>query len=609
MADISFISRSASQMSQVFRRLYMLACIKGLRQSLARHCFSLGFAISTFFLFVLPSWVLAIEFDGGWVTGNVDTTVSFGAISRVQERDASIVCSANGGTAHGCNADDGNLNYDTGIVSRIGKVISDVELTHKSDKVGAFFRVRGFVDTRNNSRTDTKRTPLSDRALDLVGRHADLLDAYGWARFDLAGRDGEIRVGKHVLNWGESTFIGGGINAVNPVDMATMRMPGSELREALLPVNMFSLSFDATENLSAEAFYQFDWEKTIAEPAGSYFSTNDFATGGGSQVHLGFGDLPDTGSGAIGAVSRSYDNTPGDAGQWGVAFRYFSKDLNDTEFGLYYMNHHSRLPVISGTAGSAAPVIPPRNYFNEYPEDIDLLGASFNTSLGKWAVQGEYSFKNNAPLQIDDIELLFAASGLPPTLHQLGTTYALNDYVRGYIKRDVSQLQATVSRTFGNIMGANEFIFVTEAAMTHVHGMPSKGSLRLDGPGTFTSGNPYHATGNPGAQHTGKTAESWDHFADATSWGYRLRGRWRYNNAIKGINLLPHMAFHHDVSGVSPGPGGNFIEDRKAVRLGLGATYQHEWEVDLSYTSFFGAGRYNLLNDRDFVAFNLKYSF
>ncbi|MGH6634650.1 MAG: DUF1302 family protein [Gammaproteobacteria bacterium] len=39
------------------------------------------------------------------------------------------------------------------------------------------------------------------------------------------------------------------------------------------------------------------------------------------------------------------------------------------------------------------------------------------------------------------------------------------------------------------------------------------------------------------------------------------------------------------------------------------ATYQQQWEWDINYTNFFGAGRHNLLSDRDFVAFNLKYSF
>ncbi|MBT8419724.1 MAG: DUF1302 domain-containing protein, partial [Gammaproteobacteria bacterium] len=140
--------------------------------------------------------------------------------------------------------------------------------------------------------------------------------------------------------------------------------------------------------------------------------------------------------------------------------------------------------------------------------------------------------------------------------------------------------------------------------VTHVHDMPSKDTLRLEGPGTFTPGS---VAGS--AAGGAPSVESADHFADATSWGYRLAGRWTYNDVFKGINLLPHTAFQHDVSGVSPGPAGNFIEDRKAITLGIMATYKEEWAADISYTSFFGAGHYNLLNDRDYVAFNLKYSF
>nr|NIN34837.1 DUF1302 family protein [Gammaproteobacteria bacterium]NIN62350.1 DUF1302 family protein [Gammaproteobacteria bacterium]NIO62359.1 DUF1302 family protein [Gammaproteobacteria bacterium]NIQ20031.1 DUF1302 family protein [Gammaproteobacteria bacterium]NIT06179.1 DUF1302 family protein [Gammaproteobacteria bacterium] len=47
----------------------------------------------------------------------------------------------------------------------------------------------------------------------------------------------------------------------------------------------------------------------------------------------------------------------------------------------------------------------------------------------------------------------------------------------------------------------------------------------------------------------------------------------------------------------------------KAVSVGLGAEYLNEWEADLSYTSFFGAGTQNLLYDRDFVSFSISYSF
>ena len=47
-----------------------------------------------------------------------------------------------------------------------------------------------------------------------------------------------MRAGKQVVNWGESTFIGGGINSINPIDVSAFRRPGAEIKEGLIPVNM-----------------------------------------------------------------------------------------------------------------------------------------------------------------------------------------------------------------------------------------------------------------------------------------------------------------------------------------------------------------------------------
>ena len=40
-----------------------------------------------------------------------------------------------------------------------------------------------------------------------------------------------------------------------------------------------------------------------------------------------------------------------DSGQYGAAFRMFAPGLNETEFGFYYLNYHSRLPTINGRTG------------------------------------------------------------------------------------------------------------------------------------------------------------------------------------------------------------------------------------------------------------------
>ena len=70
------------------------------------------------------------------------------------------------------------------------------------------------------------------------------------------------------------------------------------------------------------------------------------------------------------------------------------------------------------------------------------------------------------------------------------------------------------------------------------------------------------------------------------------------------------MIWRHDVGGNSPANLGPFLEDRKVVTLGLGASYLSDTLTgDLSYTNSFGAGRHNTLNDRDFVSFTIRFNY
>jgi hypothetical protein len=130
-------------------------------------------------------------------------------------------------------------------------------------------------------------------------------------------------------------------------------------------------------------------------------------------------------------------------------------------------------------------------------------------------------------------------------------------------------------------------------------------------------------------------------FPTQFSWGYRLAAKADYNSVFgTPITLSPRIAFNHDVHGITPGPGGNFLEGRKSATLGLEANYLNSWVFDLSYTSFWGGGRggstdvllppgvecpssgsttggvcsvkgtpFNQIHDRDFYSFTVKYSF
>lgn len=296
-------------------------------------------------------------YDGDTVQADLDTTISMGLSWRVQDRDDEIIGVANGGKAYSLNGDDGNLNYGKGLTSRVLKVTSELEL--RTEQFGAFVRGSGFYDFEVMG-DGGERTDLTDDAKNQVGRRVDLLDAYLWGNFDLGPMPLQIRVGEQVVSWGESTFIQGGINTINPIDVSAIRVPGAELREALKPEGMVWASLGLTDNFSLEGLYLYDWEETVIDPTGSYWSTNDFAGDGGQKVMLGFGEFPDEGNASVEdtflAVPRGPTSYASEQGQFGVALRAFAPGLNDTEFGFYYLRYNSRLPVISATTGTAAGV-------------------------------------------------------------------------------------------------------------------------------------------------------------------------------------------------------------------------------------------------------------
>ena len=185
-------------------------------------------------------------------------------------------------------------------------------------------------------------------------------------------------------------------------------------------------------------------------------------------------------------------------------------------------------------------------YFTEYPEDIQLFGVSFNTQLATTgiALQGEVSYRQDVPLQFDDVELLFAALTpfeavalaaqgiqMPATCAAPVTTLArcgqlgafgVDQVVQGWGFFDVWQGQMTATQAFPPMLGASQLVAVVEAGMTKVDGMPDKTTggpngqgLRLNGPGTSVSGNVPLA-----GRHFGEV-EPLDRFADENSWGYR----------------------------------------------------------------------------------------
>jgi hypothetical protein len=338
-----------------------------------------------------------LEFSGfdDEVRGSLDTTVSYGQLWRVQGRDKS---------SDDINVNDGNRNFNTGKVSEVYKLTSDLEISYKN--FGMFLRGSGFYDSRimdkrtnyndnNDPPQPGQNAPDNDSFTRATrreaGRHAEILDAYVHGQWQMGDMPIGARLGRQVFNWGEGLFYRGGVNTTNPINAAAFRLPGAELKEVLMPIEALNLNVGLSDNLSLEAFYQFNWKETRLDPVGTYFSETDLFAKGGTTAYapvpelrplgalyqsmsaLGVGGLQGgpgvDGSGHLKVGAIGSDLNARDDGQFGLAFRYIAEQLNSTEFGVYLVNYHAKEPTIhadlgayegldlAGLAAAATPVV------------------------------------------------------------------------------------------------------------------------------------------------------------------------------------------------------------------------------------------------------------
>ena len=580
--------------------------------------------------------VQALDYELGEVKVNLDTKLSAGLAWRVEARDPKLIGIANGGTAFSTNGDDGNLAYETGdIVSGITKVTSDLSVSWKDYGLftraslgwnGAldhknFFDENDYGPTRGYSQDVRKRKNADVHAH--VGHYADLLDAYVYTSQEILGQSVALRVGKQVVNWGESTLVLNGLNSILALDANRIRSPGFELEEVIYPHNQVWISSGIGLGLNLEAFYQLRWEPTVIDASGTFWSSNDFAGIGGNAANLGFGRAdentrpftpcsapPAAGNQCVPVgsyVPRGADVTPGNDGQYGAALRGTISALNEMEVAIYGTNYHSRLPLYSGTSRAGGGLTPATtaNYFVEYPKDIRMYGLSFNTTLPlELSIQGEYSFKEGQPLQIDDVELLLAGLGAPSQINRVPGATLGGQYLRGWRRHDVSQVDIGLTRIFGPSawLKSDQTIALFEAAVTHIHDLPSQSVLRYEGPATYTPGDAATAASQGLPQQKAG-------YATASSWGYKVLARFDYNNFLNLVNLKPTLRWDHDVRGISPTPLTNFVANRRQLTASLGFTYRSNFSGEVGYTTYFGGGQQNLLSDRDFVDAAIKYSF
>ncbi|MFT7412320.1 MAG: hypothetical protein ACI9J4_000677 [Paraglaciecola sp.] len=364
---------------------------------------------------------------------------------------------------------------------------------------------------------------------------------------------------------------------------------------------------------------------------------------------------------AVREFSSAAHDDADDQGQYGIKFSYYAEELNGTEFSAYVINYHSQRPLIAGKSADfrelapilagaptsssdldylAANTITKDNVHNlkafaktrfEYPEDLKLYGFSFNTNVGETALAGEIAYRVDEPLQIDDVEILYAASPQQLAIAQLRPDLAgisqFDNYLlsigeqplgsgesaQGYLTSDTMQIQATATHLFGPTLGTDNLVILGEVGYISIQDFPDPSLIRLNGPGSVRTAtiepDPVSGGTREGLHIGLSNGPETNPFPTSSAWGYRILANATFNNIFAGINMNTRFTFAHDVNGITPDPLFLFVEDRKSSSLSFTFDYLSKMSATIGYNTFWGGvGNTNTLSDRDFVSFNFKYS-
>jgi hypothetical protein len=301
--------------------------------------------LATVLLLAYGAQAGAFEFEteGGW-KGSFNNTLSVSSSWRAEAPSSGLYSNADGihagygpGGTGGSNTDSGTLNWDKGDrFSTPFKLLSELSL--RKGEMGGFLRVKAWYDQALNDEAvragngDQNHTPnarLSDASQPSLNKYdgIELLDAYVYNTFEIGDRPLQLRLGRQVVNWGESLFIQG-INQLNPIDVPALHRPGTEIKEALLPVWSLYGNLGFGNGASLEAFYQFKWEQTIIDSCGGYWSPVEWAlsTSAGSGCKAATTTLGGDSNFAQFAAGNYIPLSDGkdgdDSNQWGLAFRF-----------------------------------------------------------------------------------------------------------------------------------------------------------------------------------------------------------------------------------------------------------------------------------------------
>lgn len=543
--------------------------------------------------------------SGDWA-GSLDTTLSYSVGYRMQGQDKRLIARANGGQGENratINSDDGNLNFKKGErFSELLKLTSELNLRYQ-ERYGVSVQGVAFHDFELMDRQRRHRQ-ISSAALREVGSGAELLATFAYGRWLLGDRALDVRLGRQVVNWGETLFYPNSVDAINPIDAGALRVPGAAVKDAYIPTPMVYAAFELRDGLRIEGYWQSAsaWEHSRIEPCGSFHSVLDMLGEGCDYLAV---PLSRSGPGfdnpvqaaAYGKaqgfsatslpssvfISRGPDMDADNSAQYGVALHWQPPQLGRTEVGVYYLRYNMHAPMLGMTVGQplptqSAPRVSPVSptYYAEYLEKRDLFGISFNTLITgdnpsyNLKLAGELSYRPDTPVALGFSEYM------PAALTGASAGLAVGTRLDGYREKSMYQASLSAIYSFTGLLGADSAALAGEVLGSRVPGLES-------------------------------SIDYYDASADA--YGAQARLQLTYANVFDRVSLVPRISYQHSIAGVAPPFTNGLDQGARSWSLGLEAIHEKAVSVGMLYVGYGGGGLSNKRADRDYLGFRIRYSF
>lgn len=590
----------------------------------------------------------ALDYKIGNVAVSINTTATWGFGIRTGDPSCQLVgdpnasgCGGNVNTQAWSAADNGNLNYRGGqAFSNYAKLTTEILV--KDPDLGLTVLARGGY-LYDFAAADTDRTKLNNSAKEQVAYPGSLLDLWVGKDFQIGDRSWRARIGNQVINWGESLFLFGGINATNAIDYQRSLVPGTQIKEYVLPAPMLNVAGSIIPGLNTEAYYQFDWNKTQYPPVGSYWSfTDSFGNGIRDPVTFSTSNFnvfgPDAGGiagarglrrigvgqqftlnnqlvagqipGAVGAPIL-LDRNPPQEGQFGVSLHY-KPPGSVIDFGLYALNYHDKSPVattVRDTAASAGIA-----YQYSYRSNRQLYGISTNFPLGDWAVGAELSYRPRdavtlggcfTPGQPLDGNVNFnpLPSGNCP-LWADKQKYEV--HVTGLLQLSPSDYPMIM-----HPLHADTGFLSIELVGTEYPGVDSKGMSRtIDGVQVVQLPDAAYVNW---LNNVGKPNATPEGVGTAFSAGAIIDFNWTYDaSLIPGFQVTPGVTYFRALTGDTPTFTANYLQNAQSLNFYvLFSKNPGTWQGGLNFSYYFGGSQPSeqFYSDRSFVGGFVSYNF